>query len=205
MDIAPGTPPIIDWEEILLKLTAFTRSWVKGKSWFRGGNTTSFIMGKEVDDYVQEAIWRYLQNPEKFDPSKGELFEYLAYNLVRSFVSNDLRKKENNSTDDVFAEDGQDSTDESSTSYADRVLPYTAALFPDDIDYASIKDFIEKAIDGDKGVENIFLGLYTYDMKRRDIINEFNMTPADYDNAMRRLTTIMNRAATNFNAKNEAV
>ena len=66
-------------------------------------------------------------------------------------------------------------------------MPYTEALFPDDIDYDSIKRFIEAQIQGDKDVENIFLATYTYDMKRREVIKEFAMSPGEYDNGMRRL------------------
>lgn len=189
----------IDWEEIILKLTAFTRSWVRGKPWFRGETTTSFLMGKEVEDYVFAAIGRYLEEPEKFDPEKGEFLEYLKYNLVRTFISNDLRKKENNQTDDIFAVENDENNEESSSSYSERVLPYTAALFPDDIDYSAIKEYIEKEVQGDADTENIFLGIYTYGMKRREVIDEFTMTAVAFDNAMRRLNTVIHRAANHFN------
>lgn len=205
MSTETGNGQNIDWEEILLELTAFTLSWARGKAWFRGKGTTSFLMGKEVNDYVYEAIGRYLEHPGKFNPAKGRLIDYLQYQLVRSLISNDVRKSENKLTDNVFAVDGHDGDDEANSNYAESILPYTAALFPDNIDYAAISQFIEKGIAGDKEVENIFLGLYTYGLKRGEVIKEFNMQPADYDNAMRRLTTIMNGAAVNFKTKSEAV
>lgn len=195
----------IDWEEIIVRLTAFTRSWTRGKPWFRGEKTTNFLMGKEVEDYVYAAIGKYLEDPEKFDPNKGELLEYLKYNLVRSFVANDLRKKENNQTDDIFAEDSEEDEEDGSSSYSERVLPYTAALFPDDIDYNAIKEFIEKEVQGDADAENIFLGIYTYGMKRREVIEEFTMTAVTFDNGMRRLTTVINRAAGHFNKNTQTV
>ncbi|MBL0132852.1 MAG: hypothetical protein IPP79_01985 [Chitinophagaceae bacterium] len=68
----------------------------------------------------------------------------LKYNLVRSFIANDLRKKENNLTDDIFAEDNGEEDEENASSYSERLLPYTDALFPDDIDYNAIKEYIEK-------------------------------------------------------------
>ena len=198
-------PPQIDWEDIIVRLTAFTRSCTRGKSWFRGERTTTFLMGKEVEDYVFAAIGRYLEQPEKFDPDKGELLEYLEYNLIRSFIANDLRKKENNQTDDIFADDNDDDDGESASSYSERVLPYTAALFPDDIDYNAIKEYIEKEVQGDNDAENIFLGIYTYGMKRREVIEEFTMTAIAFDNAMRRLNTIINRTANHFNKNNQTV
>jgi len=194
-----------EWKDIIIRLTAFTRSWVRGKPWFRGEKTTTFLMGKEVEDYVFAAIGRYLEHPEKFDPEQGELLEYLKYNLVRSFIANDLRKKENNLTDDIFAEDNGEEDEENASSYSERLLPYTDALFPDDIDYNAIKEYIEKEVQGDVDAENIFLGIYTYGMKRRKVIEEFTMTADVYDNAMRRLTTVINRAAAYFNKNKQTV
>ena len=205
MNTDTGSQADIDWEEIIVRLTAFTRSWVRGKPWFRGETTTTFLMGKEVEDYVFTAIGRYLEQPEKFDPQKGELLEYLKYNLVRSYIANDLRKKENNQTDDIFAEDNDEDDEEGSSSYSERVLPYTAALFPDDIDYNAIKEYIEKEVQGDTDAENIFLGIYTYGMKRRDVIEEFTMTAVAFDNGMRRLNTVINRAAVQFNKNKQTV
>lgn len=201
-----GTLTDEEWEDIIVRLTAFTRSWVRGKPWFRGEKATTFLMGKEIEDYVFAAIGKYLEHPEKFDPSQGELLEYLKYNLVRSFIANDLRKKENNQTDDIFAEDNDDDDgEESASSYSERILPYTDALFPDDIDYNSIKEYIEKEVQADADTENIFLGIYTYGMKRREVIEEFTMTAVAYDNAMRRLTTVINRAAAHFNKNKQTV
>jgi len=200
-----GTLTDEEWEDIIVRLTAFTRSWVRGKPWFRGEKTTTLLMGKEVEDYVFAAIGKYLEHPEKFDPNQGGLLEYLKYNLVRSFIANDLRKKENKQTDDIFAEDNDDEDEESASSYSERMLPYTDALFPDDIDYNSIKEYIEKEVQGDADAENIFLGIYSYAMKRREVIEEFTMTAVAYNNAVRRLTTVINRAAAHFNKNKQTV
>ena len=192
-----------EWEDIIARLTAFTTSWVKGKDWFRSDDTGTFLMGKKVEDYVYEAIGRLIASPEKFDPSKGDLLNYLKYNLIRSLVSNDLNLIENTHTLDVYARDHESDGDENALPYSERLLPYTSALFPDDIDYDAIKVYMEKEIQDDTDVENLFLGIYSYDMKRREIIEEFNITGAAYDNAMRRFTTILKRAATHFNTTNK--
>lgn len=193
-----------DWEEIILKLTAFTHSWVKGKSWFRGKKTTTFLMGKEIEDYVFQAIGKFIENPEKFNSEKGELIEYLKYNLVRSFIANDVRRTENKLTDDIF-DDGLNDNDDETSTYAEKIMPFTEALFPDDIDYDSIKKFIEAQIQGDKDVENIFLATYTYDMKRREVIEEFAMSPSEYDNGMRRLKTILTLTNLHFTKNKQMV
>lgn len=84
-------------------------------------------------------------------------------------------------------------------------MPFTEALFPDDIDYDSIKKFIEAQIQGDKDVENIFLATYTYDMKRREVIEEFAMSPSEYDNGMRRLKTILTLTNLHFTKNKQMV
>lgn len=190
-----------EWKDILLRLTAFAHSWAKGRGWFRGEETTTFLEGKQAGDYALAAIGRYLEEPHKYDPQKGSLIDYLKYNLVRSFIANDIRKQENGTTVDIFARDEQQDDDEDTSLYSERVMPYTAALFPDDIDYAVIKAYIEGEIQGDKDAENILLGVYTLGMKRREIIEEFNMPPAAYDNGSRRLDTVLARAARFFTEK----
>lgn len=195
----------IDWEDVILRLEAFTRSFVKGKPWFRGGDTTTFLMGKEIKDYVFEAIGKYIESPEKYDPAKGDFLNYLKYNIIRSLVSNDLAKNENKETDDVFVNPFDNDDGDENSSYLDRLLPFTEALFSDDIDFATIKEFIETNIQGDEQVENIFLGIYSYGMKRREVIEEFNMAESDYDNGMRRLKTILSRTSLHFNPNKQTV
>lgn len=189
-----------EWKDIILRLTAFTRSWTKGKPWFRGEHTASFVEGKEVEDYVFAAIERYLENSNKYNPQKGSLLDYLKYNLIRSFVANDLRKKENTDTADIFAWDDNEDEEDSSP-YSERVMPHTEALFPDDIDYRAIKAFVEDQVKGDADAENILLGIYSHGLKRREIIEEFNLSAAEYDNGMRRLNTALRQAASHFNPK----
>lgn len=193
----------VDWEDIILKLTAYTHHITSNLDWFRGEGTSTFLMGKEITDYVYGAIDKYLLEPNKFDASKGVLVDYLKYNIIRTLVGNDVRKSENTLSDDVFAYSGNDEDGEDG-SYLDRILPHVEALIPDQLDFQAIKEFIETEIHGDKDVENIFLGLYTFGMKRRGIIEEFNMTPSQYDNGMRRLNTVLHRAALIFKQKNQS-
>lgn len=189
-----------EWEEMILRLTAFALSWAKGRGWFRGEETTVFLEGKKAEDYAMAAICKFLEEPAKYNAQKGGLLDYLKYNVVRSFIANDIRKKENITTDDIFARDEDDDVDDASP-YSERVMPYTAALFPDDIDYATIKNYVEAEIQSDADAQNILLGIYTMGMERREIIEEFDMTPSAYDNGMRRLKTVLNRAAKLFTEK----
>lgn len=193
----------IDWEEVLVMLNAFTRSLIKHKPWFRGGSTDTFLKGKEVKDYVYEAIGRYLKNPEKYHPSRGNLIDYLKYNILRTLVGNDLRSEENKVSVDVFKYSNEDGLNDEGTPYFDSLLPCIEPLFADDIDFITIKEFIEKEISGETVLEEIFLGLYTMGMKRREIIKEFGMSDKEYNNGNRRLETILNRASSHFNVNKQ--
>jgi hypothetical protein len=144
-----------------------------------------------------DAILKYIEHPEKHNPELGDLLKYLKYSLVRAAVGNDVRRKENKLTDDIFKFD--DDGDEEGMPYAERLLPYTEAAFSDDYDYEELKKYIEENIKEDSEVEKIYVGK-SLDMTRAEIIEECNLTPGQYDNANRRLKTVVNRALAFFNA-----
>lgn len=201
-----GKEPEIDWEDILLRLTAYTRSFANRKHWFRGESTYTFLQGKEVKDYVYDSILHYLSAKEKYDPSKGTLLDYLKYNLVRSLVNIDSNKKENRITIDINLFTGHSDDEQDDTgSYLDRIGPCTEALFADEIDYPAIKEYIENEIRSDQVAENIFLGIFIYGLPRRQIIEEFSMTAEEYNNGKRRLDTVITRTKIYFTANKKAV
>ncbi|MBK7965753.1 MAG: hypothetical protein IPK10_11030 [Bacteroidetes bacterium] len=188
----------IDWEEVILRLQTLTRSLAKGKGWFRGVETTVYLKGKEIDDYVFEAIEIHLRNPEKFEPNKGSFIKYLFYSIIRNLVRYDLVSAENRTTNDVFAYQNDNEDEDNSAPYLDAILPYAEVFFDQEIDFKEVMSYIESEAKGDAIVENIFLGLSGYGLKRAEIIKEFNMTPVEYDNGMRRLITIRNKAAKKY-------
>jgi hypothetical protein len=188
----------IDWEEIILRLQTFTRSLANGKGWFRGEETTIYLRGKEIDDYVFDTIEIYLRNPEKFDSTKGSLIKYLCYSIIRNLVRNDLVSAENRTTSDVFAYQNESENEDDSASYLDSILPHAEVFFDQEIDFNEVMSYIEAETKGDSIVENIFLGISGYGLKRAKIIKEFSMTPVEYDNGMRRLITIRNAAAKEY-------
>lgn len=198
-----GTNTTIDWEKVILDLQTFTRSWVNGKGWFRGGKTKTFLKGKEIDDYVYGAIEKYLLHPEKYDPSQGSLVDYLNYNIIRTLVRNDLVSSENRTSQDVFAfaEERAENNETDTGSYLDRILPFAGAYFDQEIDYNTIMSAIETEISGDSLLEEIFLGVCSYGLKRREVIEEFKLTPTQYDNGIRRLKTILHNTAVKYDLK----
>jgi hypothetical protein len=187
----------IDWQDIYIKLKAFSCSWAGSKSWFRGEGTTSFYEGREGHDYAQDAILDYIEHPEKHKPELGDLLKYLKYSLIRSAVGNDVRRKENQLTSDIFKYD--DDGDEEGIPYAERLLPYTEASFSDDYDYEELKKYIEDKVKEDPEAERVYMGKIL-EMTREEIIKDCGWEPAKYDNANRRLKTIANRALAYFKA-----
>lgn len=190
----------IDWEEVLVCLQAYTRFLVKGKGWFRGYATQSFLKGKEIDDYVFTAIEKYLRNPEKYDSEKGSLLNYLKYNLIRTLVSNDLASQENRTSKDVYVYEDDDD-DDSVSSYLDSILPHAEIFFDQEIDYKEVMSYLEEEVKSDPIVENIFLGLTGFGLKRGDIIKEFSISEKEFDNGMRRLNTLRKNAAAKYDIK----
>src|SRR6185312_4172185 len=192
----------IDWEEVILCLQSFTRALVKGKGWFRGGETSVFLKGQEIEDYIFEAIERYLRNPEKHKPEKGSLINYLKFNLIRSLVTNDLVSAENRTSSDIFNYESENFDEENSATYLDSIFPYAEAFFDQEIDFNEVMKYLENEVKNDTIVENIFLGICCYGLKRREITEEFAMTEKDYDNGMRRFNTIKNNTVLKFDLKN---
>lgn len=190
----------INWEEIIPILHTFTDRLIKAKKWFRGANSDSYIAGKEVKDYVYEAIARFLEEPDKFRPEDGSFIKYLKFNLVRSLVGADIKKMENRLTSNVvqiYAEYSEN--EESTNAYEESIGQYTEALFDDEIDFKAIMVEVEGMIAEDSLLENIYLGVKVMNLKRREVINEFGISEKDYDNGIRRLDTILNKVAKKYN------
>lgn len=117
---------------------------------------------------------------------------------MRTLVSNDIRSDENKTTKDVFGiadtmEDG-----DNAESYIDSIFPVVEAFFDQQIDYENVMSEIENAVQGQNDVEQIFVSVYGFGMKRREIIKEFEMDESTYDNAFRRLKTIIKNVVNKF-------
>jgi hypothetical protein len=168
-----------EWLPIIDALQTYTRQLAQGKQWFRGKQTEVYLKGKEINDYVYEAIGRLLQHPEKFDAAKGSLIEYLQLNLIRGLVANDIRNAENKTSAEVFGK-------------ADQLAEAN--------DYDQVMKFLEEKVKDDPDVEKLFYG-FSLGMKRESILEEFNMSERDYMNAYRRYKTVKKQAITQFDLK----
>ena len=158
-----GNDDSIDWPKVILSLNAFTKSLVESKTWFRK-KSGSYIGGKEIEDYVNEAIARFIEEANKFDPQRGTLLNYLKFNLIRMLVSNDVKLKENRVSSDLSV---FDDSEEENADYSESIQPYIEAYFDEEIDYNNVASDIEAAIQTDQLLQKIYTGICS-DLKRRE-------------------------------------
>ncbi|RAK61995.1 hypothetical protein [Hymenobacter edaphi] len=187
------------WGELYQCLFTFTHKLLKKKHWFRGTSDGSSIKGKEVHDYVDDALALYFANPEKHDPKKGSLADYINFNIIRTLVRNDAVSAENRKTLDLFVDNPDE--EEAGSTYLESMLSYTEALIDQQMDYDAVIAYIEQQAQDDSVVESILLGL-NMDLKRREIMKEFNIEAREYDNGKRRLETILKNTASKFQIQN---
>jgi len=190
----------IEWEKVIVQLHAYTVSLTKSRGWFRGLNTKNFTGGKQSEDYVFEAIGRYLKDPKLYDPAKGSLLNFLKYYLIRALISNDLVSAENRTSTDMSLFDCGDEEE----NYEEKCQAVLEASFDEEIDYFDIMSKIKECISSDKLAEIIFRGLIEENLKRREIIEIHKISPSDYDNGMRRLKTLLKTVAKQFDIKRES-
>src|ERR1700744_6202794 len=102
----------IKWEDIYVQLYAYTDHLLKAYSWFRK-DADSYLKGKQVHDYINDAIEKYLLEPEKYDPSSGRsLVTYLKWHIIRTSVGNDVRSQENKTSSIIeFGRNYEDNDD----------------------------------------------------------------------------------------------
>lgn len=190
----------IEWEKVIVQLHAYTLSLTKSRGWFRGSKTKNFIGGKQVEDYIFEAIGRYLKNPQLYDPTKGSLIKFLKYYVIRSLISNDLVSAENKTSSSLSIFDSNDDED---GNYEERCQAVVEGLFDEEIDYCDIVSSIRESVSHDKLLECIFTASIDENLKRREIIEVYGISPNDYDNGMRRLKTILKNVAIKFDIKRQ--
>jgi DNA-directed RNA polymerase specialized sigma24 family protein len=95
-------PPTDDqgWIEIINRLRAFAEDQISIYSWFRGEN--SLPQGYTAEDFTQETILRYCENPSIYDPARGKFLAFLKYSVLRRLVYNLSELAENAQTKDIY-------------------------------------------------------------------------------------------------------
>jgi hypothetical protein len=111
----------------------------------------------------------------------------------------DARGAENRKSRDLLAE--QLRLEDDNETYVESIYPLIENTLTDELDLGSILAEMEKEVEGDSELENIFLGICVYSMSREEIMDEFNLSDKDYLNAYRRLGTVRKRVQKKFHMK----
>lgn len=190
----------IDWEDVYVKLFAYADFLLNSKSWFRKDSGV-YLKGREVSDYVMEAITKYLEKPENYDSTKGKsLIGYLKEHILRTLIGNDANAPENKRTKVIKASTTINSSLEDDD-ILDAIGPSVQAWFDDEIDFKAVMDHIQDQVKDDPDAEKIFLGCCLDTLKPREVMEVFQMTPTEYNNGFRRLNTIRRNTAKTFGIK----
>ncbi len=189
----------IDLEEVYGQLYVYVRSLINSFDWYIKIDGESTIKGKQIHDYVMDAIEFHLRNPSKYKPSRGDFMKYLKYNVIRNIIRPDARGAENKKSRDILAE--QLRMEDDSQTYAESIYPLIENTFTDELDLQAILAEMEKQVQGDSDLENVFLGICVYSMSREEIMNEFSLSEKDYLNAYRRLGTVRQKVQKKFHMK----
>lgn len=180
------------WTEVINRLRAFAEDQISIYTWFRGENALPH--GFTADDFTQEAILRYLDSPSIYNPKRGKFLAFLKYYVLRRLVYNLSVLVENERGFDIYQSSVDEDGDE--TNYED-YLPGTLIDVENEIDakkYFNTDKYIDliiERIDGETILENIFEGIFIKNLKRREICQQYTISERDFDNAARRLNTII--------------
>lgn len=147
-------------------------------------------------DLAMEAITRYLENPNKFDPSRNsDLVKYLKFSILKRLVSNfkELKGQKNeliyNKADAIGIEVMNSFLKENDIN--------------ESIDLSNTIKLIQKELIQDKLLSQIFKLRYIEDSTRKEICKDLSISNEEYNNVIRRLKTVLNRVTKQQETKNE--
>ena len=183
------------WKDIITQLLAYAHQLMKAHKWFREDSDTS-VKGMQAEDYVQEAIARYLKEPEKHDSSKGPLLKFLKYYILRQLVSNDSKSLENTGYTDIFRWQGDDS--DGGDDFIEAAIPFVNANFGADLDSSQILADIRAALQKDPTALMLFELVKEKGYKRREVIKETNIDENEFDSAMKRLDRVLKKVSKKY-------
>ncbi|WP_163380200.1 hypothetical protein [Cyclobacterium sp. SYSU L10401] len=168
----------VDWDEVIPVLMSYAYVLV-------GASNQRMARSREelAYDFAVDAITKYLDEPEKFDPSRNpDLIKYLKYNILRQLISN-AKKKASNVNEVV---QGDDESEKFDSEIVDDLFAEEFEL-DEAIDVASVVVKIEQEIEDDEELYEIFVGRYCYESKRGEICKDLKISTDEYDNRIRRL------------------
>ena len=173
----------VNWEEVITVLMAFSLSLLGEKQF---SNTKK----KLAYDFTMDTILRYLENQDKFDPTRNpDLLNYLKYNILRQIIFN-FKKSSMVKTRVNIEYAGPDKSDNYSL---DELYYENGKNIETKVDLNIVLSLIEKKLHKDEDLEVIFNLFYLKDLKRNDHFEQLSISLKEFDNRSRRLKRLLDK------------
>jgi|GEM_PF-797999 len=141
-------------------------------------------------DFSMEAIQRYLENPDKFDPSRNsDLVKYLKFNILKRLISN-FKELKGQQNECIFEDDDSIGMSVSKSFIKENDVH-------DLIDLENIIQQIQKELIDNPILLSLFNLRYISDYTRAEVCTELEISNGEYNNRIRRLDTVLNRVKKN--------
>lgn len=161
-----------DWESILRKLVAYAYRLL-------GNDISNEEKAEMSKDFAVETITKHLEDG-KFDYKRNSnLLWYLKYNILRRLISNYKKSSYKNKQVHLRSQDNAEEILES--------LYVEEYDLDGKIDAEKILSQIEKMIEDDLHLLQIFKARYYKGSKRSEICHDLKITSEEYDNRIKRL------------------
>lgn len=171
-----------EWEKVIPVLMAYAYSLLGNKQFTNRRDQLSY-------DFALEAITKYLENKEKFDPTRNpDLINYLKYYIVRQLVSN---FKESAGVRRRIILKGLKDKEKGDYEYSIDQLIGKDNLIENNVDLNIFLDRINKKLKNKVKENEIFVLLYCKELKRSEICEQLNIPLKEFDNRSRRMKRLL--------------
>jgi hypothetical protein len=171
----------VDWKKVIPVLMAYSYTLIS-----HDNDKMKRSMADLSYDYTMEAIKIYLDNPEKFDPTRNsDLINYLKYNVLRQLISNGKKSAfYNREGEFTFDYEGNNNLE---NQYIEEID------IDSEIDVKEKVLQIERLLIEDSELAYLFQLKYHKNSKRSEICQDLNIDKSEYDNRMKRLRRIIRK------------
>lgn len=172
----------VEWEKVIPILMAYAYSLLGNKKFTNR-------RGQLAYDFALEAITRYLENKEKFNPTRNpDLINYLKYYIVRQLISN---FKESAGIRKRIILQGLKDKEKGDYEYSIDQLIGKDNLIENNVDLNIFLDRISKKLKNKVKENEIFVLLYYKKLKRSEICELLKIPLKEFDNRSRRMKRIL--------------
>ena len=173
----------VEWEKVIPVLMAFAYSMLGNKKFTNRRDQLAY-------DFAMEAITKYLENKDRFDPSRNpDLINYLKYNILRQLISNfksstDIRKR-------IVVKNTPSSKESDNNEYSLELLHNTDTYIENNIDEEIFVKRMERKVKSKLDLKEIFDLLYYKGFKRSEVCKHLVIPLKEFDNRYRRLKRLL--------------